>query len=287
MRILRDRYAVRAAGCALLGLVMLLATANLAQAQEAINTPAATQPGAGNFVNTWKLRFTHYNGTPAGDDGSADEVRLEGLLAYGFTGDFSMSIRAPLTARSVSGAPSIDGETGLGDMTLEFKYRFWQDDFGAVDTARASIFAGAELPTGNTSLGSDSVDPHVGAVITYINGRHGLNQALSWKFNTDSAEEVWRAGDAKADLLRFDTAYLYRLSPAEYGADFVASTYAVVELNGTYETNGDTEIFISPGLLYEAPRFALELSVSIPAFQDVDHRPEPEYSVAIGVRFLF
>ncbi|MFG0292229.1 MAG: hypothetical protein ACF8MJ_03640, partial [Phycisphaerales bacterium JB050] len=90
-----------------------------------------------------------------------------------------------------------------------------------------------------------------------------------------------------ADLLRFDTAYLYRLSPEEYGADFVASTYAVVELNGTYETNGDTELFISPGLLYEASRFALELSVSMPVFQNVDHRPEPEYSVGVGVRFLF
>ncbi|MFG0291681.1 MAG: transporter, partial [Phycisphaerales bacterium JB050] len=196
MRIIWSGCSVRGPLCVLVGLVLLLATPRLADAQEAINTPAATQPGAGNFVNTWKLRFTHYNGTPAGDDGSADEIRLEGLLAYGFTGDFSMSLRAPLVARSVSGAPTIDGETGVGDLTLEFKYRFWQDDFGAVDTIRASVFAGAELPTGNSSLGSESVDPHVGAVVTYINGRHGLNQALSWKFNTDGADEVWRAGDA-------------------------------------------------------------------------------------------
>lgn len=274
--------------CALvIAAAALVAAPAPASGQEAINTPAATQPGAGSFVNTWKLRFTHYNGTPAGEDGSANEVRLEGLVAYGITGDLSMSLRAPLTSRSVSGEPTIEGKTGVGDMTLEFKYRFWQNDFGAVDTIRASVFGGVELPTGNTSLGSDSFDPHVGAVVTYISGRHGLNQALSWKFNTGSADEVWRAGDAKADLLRFDTAYLYRLSPAEWGAEFIASTYAVVELNGFYETNGDSELFISPGLLYEAPRFALELSVSIPVYQDLDHRPEPEYSVGVGVRFLF
>ena len=266
---------------------LLLAAAPEARAQEAINTPAATQPGEGNFVNTYKLRFTRYDGTPAGDSGSANEVRLEGLLAYGLTGNLSMSLQAPLTSRTVSGEPSIDSETGIGDLTLQFKYRFWQDDFGPVDTVRASVFAGAELPTGESRFSSDSVDPHVGAVVTYINGRHGLNQSLSWKFNTDSSDEVWRAGDAKADLLRFDTAYLYRLSPEEYGADFVASTYAVLEINGAYETNGDTEVFVSPGLLYEAPSFALEASVSIPVHQDLDHRPEPEYSVAVGVRFLF
>ena len=145
-------------GCAaLIGALLLLAAAPASVAQEAINTPAATQPGEGNFVNTYKLRLTHYGGTPAGSDGSANEVRLEGLLAYGLTGDLSMSIQAPLTSRTVSGEPTISSETGVGDMTLQFKYRFWQDDFGPVDTVRASVFAGAELPTGNTSLGSDSV----------------------------------------------------------------------------------------------------------------------------------
>lgn len=271
----------------LIGAIVVLSSDRGVSAQEAINTPAATQPGEGNFVNTYKLRFTRYQDTPAGSSGSANEMRLEGLLAYGLSGDWSVSVQAPLTVRTVSDEPTLDSDAGLGDLTLQFKHRFWQNDFGAVDTARASVFFGAELPTGNTGLGSGSVDPFAGAVLTYISGRHGFNQALSWKFNTDSADEVWRAGDSKHDLLRFDSAYLYRLSPREYGADFVASTYAVLELNGLYETNGDTEVFIAPGLLYEAPTFALELSVSIPVHQSLDHRPEAQYSIGVGVRFLF
>lgn len=274
--------------CALLLCVMgAVLPASVAQGQEAINTPAATQPGAGSFVNTYKLRFTNYKNTPDDSGGSANEVRLEGLLAVGLTGNLSMSIQAPVTRRSVSDDAPFDSDTGVGDLTLQFKYRFWQDDFGPVDTARASVFAGAELPTGNRSFSSESVDPIVGAVVTYISGRHGLNQALSWKFNTDGMDTVWRAGDSSSDLMKFDTAYLYRLSPAEYGADFVASTYAVLELNGFYETNGDTEIFLSPGLLYEAPTFALEVSVQIPVHQNLDHRPEARYSIVAGVRFLF
>jgi len=264
-----------------------LVTVPAASAQEAINTPAATQPGEGNFVNTYKLRFTRYQDTPAGSDGSANEMRLEGILGYGLSGDWSVWLQAPLTVRSVTDDSGLDGDGGIGDLSLQFKHRFWQNDFGAVDTARASVFFGAELPTGNTGLGSGSVDPFVGAVVTVISGRHGFNQGLSWKFNTDSADEVWRAGDGKHDLLRFDSAYLYRLSPEEYSADFVASTYAVVELNGLYETNGDTEVFIAPGLLYEAPTFALELSVSIPVHQSLDERPEAQYSIGVGVRFLF
>jgi hypothetical protein len=271
----------------LVAAIAMLSGERSALAQEAINTPAATQPGEGNFVNTYKLRFTRYQDTPAGSSGSANEVRLEALLAYGLSGNWSVSVQAPLTARTVSDEPTLDSDAGLGDLTLQFKHRFWQNDFGAVDTARASVFFGAELPTGNSGFGSGSVDPFAGVVLTYISGRHGFNQAVSWKLNTGGADDVWRAGDSKHDLLRFDTAYLYRLSPREYGADFVASTYAVVELNGFYETNGDTELFIAPGLLYEAPTFALELSVSIPVHQSLDNRPEAQYSVGVGVRFLF
>lgn len=279
------RQAAQCAATVVLGILLIATPA--ANAQEAINTPAATQPGAGSFVNTYKLRFTSYRNSPGDGSGSANEVRLEGLLAVGLTGNWSMSIQAPLTHRSVSERSSFDSDTGIGDLTLQFKYRFWQDDFGPVDTIRASVFAGAELPTGNSAFSSESVDPIVGAVITYISGRHGFNQALSWKFNTDGMEEPWRAGDSKDDLLRFDTAYLYRLLPEEYGAEFVASTYAVLELNGFYETNGDTEIFISPGLLYEAPTFALEASVQIPLYQQLDRRAEARYTLVLGVRFLF
>ncbi|MFU8828401.1 MAG: hypothetical protein ACNA8P_03100, partial [Phycisphaerales bacterium] len=61
--------------CALLLCVMgAVLPASVAQGQEAINTPAATQPGAGSFVNTYKLRFTSYKNTPDGSGGSANEV---------------------------------------------------------------------------------------------------------------------------------------------------------------------------------------------------------------------
>jgi hypothetical protein len=185
---------------------------------------------------------------------------------------------------------SADGErtdAGLGDLRLTFKHRFWQNDFGPVDTARAAAFAGVELPTGDSAFSSDSVDPYLGAVFMYIGGRHGFNQSLRYTMTTGSTNSELRAGESLADDLRVDSAYLYRLSPAEYGSEYAASTYAVLELNGVYETNGDVEFLLSPGVLYEGTTWAAEAGVQLPVLSAVDERPETGWAVVLGLRFLW
>jgi len=90
-----------------------------------------------------------------------------------------------------------------------------------------------------------------------------------------------------ADLFCWDAAYLYRVTPAEFTAETDGAWYALCELNGLYETNGDAELFVSPGLMYEAARWTLELSVQVPVWQSLDHRPAAEYLLSVGLRFAW
>jgi len=145
----------------------------------------------------------------------------------------------------------------------------------------------AVLPTAKAPFGSDSFDPMIGFVYTHIQGRHGFNVSARYKFNTGVRANPVRHGDSKADILHYDTAYLYRLSSAKYTADTKGAWYAIAELHGTYETNGDHEFFLSPGVMYEARDWALEASISLPTLQEVDHRPHADYILTLGVRFLF
>ena len=54
-----------------------------------------------------------------------------------------------------------------------------------------------------------------------------------------------------------------------------------------YETNGDHEILLAPGVMYEARSFAVELSVQLPLLQEIDHRPKTDFTVTLGLRMLF
>lgn len=265
---------------------LLLALTPALRAQEATFTPSATQPSAGRVIVKHLLTFDRWDDDPTPRDQAARDITLKTTASVGITGNLSASLELPLTVRDLDGARD---ETihDLGDIRVEAKYRFWQHDPGPVDTIRLAARAGLELPTGTDGLSSEGVDPYAGLVFMTILGRHGLNQSIEYQFTTGQGENRFGAGQSLSDVLRFDTAYLYRLSPAEYDVETAGSLYAMAELNGTYETNGDTELVLSPGLLWEARNYALEAAVRIPVHEDLDHRPRRRVGFALGIRFLF
>lgn len=270
-------------------LCALAALAPGALAQQAIITPAPTTPSEGRFVLRTLYSYTSFSDDPTGQGRDGYEHLVTTTIDYGITSDLAFSLSIPVANRNIDAtAPAADSQiTSAGDLSLQLKYRFWQNDPGPVDTSRLAAFAGVELPTGHEDLSSHSVDPYVGLTFMHIAGRYGFNQSVAWKFTTGAADSPLRAGSSLADEFRSDTAYLFRISPAQYGEDFVAALYAVAELNARIETNGDAQLFLSPGLLYEAPSWAFEIGVSIPVAQDLEHRPETDFAITAGLRFLF
>lgn len=260
-----------------------------ASAQEAINTIAPTQPAVAGVITKTQLRFTKFGSDPTGLDRSGSEMRIENDLIVGVTPKLSLSFSVPLVHRSMSLRNSDDNlnATGFGDLALTFKYRIWQQDPGPVDTRRLALYAGTIAPTGDSDLSPQAWNPYIGAVFMAITGRHGFNQSASWTFTTGSMDDPVSVGQSLADVLSLDSAYLYRIEPVAYSSDFVASLYGVLELNTTWETNGDLEILFSPGLLYEAPSFAIEAGIQVPLVSEIDHRMKTDISIVVGLRILF
>ncbi len=266
-----------------LALGMGLAASPTARGQEASGTPSATLPSPGAIVT--RFQFRAYDFRPGPTDPPRQGWLLEErfMAAIGLAPELAVEAELPLFQ-----SPGSVGEpVGLGDLDLSFKWRVWRSDPGPVDTLRLALLGGAQLPTGTAGYGSSSVDPFLGAAFTGIIDRHGLGAAVRYTFTTGSAFDPIFAGDTTADLLQLDGAYLYRLHPAEYGASREAAWYGSVELNTTYETDGQWEMLVTPGVLIEAPRWALELGVQLPLVQRVDERPELRVAIVAGVRFLF
>ncbi|HYE60721.1 MAG TPA: hypothetical protein VD997_01885 [Phycisphaerales bacterium] len=259
----------------------------VALAQEATNTPAATQPSQGKWYVREKLQYMRLGDDPSPHDREIEEVVATTALTYGVSRELSATVTVPVVASWEEGHMGDEDRFGTFDSSLSLKWRPLQWDLSPVDSVRVAFFGGAELPTGTGDLSSHSLDPFVGTVFTAILGRHGINQSLQYKFNTGGDEFNMRPGDGPDDALRYDTAYLFRLAPEQYSADTTAATYLTFELNGLYETGGDNEVLIGPGILYEARTFALEASVGLPVIQDVDQRPETDFVLTLGFRFLF
>jgi len=79
-----------------------------------------------------------------------------------------------------------------------------------------------------------------------------------------------------------------RLAQERYGESTSHEAwYLVAELNGLYETNGNIQLFLSPGVMYEATWFTIDANVMIPISQNLKDRPEMEIAVGIGLRLTF
>jgi hypothetical protein len=288
--------------------VLLLLFAFAGEAQEPIHSPAAIQPSAGTFLLRQQFTYVRSEDNRPGAAGADfDQWVSWTRLNYGLNSDVALTLDVPLVHRNVRGGQAaINDDSGggqaggggrdvalaLDDITLGLKLRLFKIDTGPVDTTRASLIAAVELPTGTDGLSSNSWDFTLGAAVTSILGRHGLDAAVRWRFNTGGGDDDPRQvptfpGMGPADALLYDAAYLFRVAPAAYAAGSNHATYLVLEANGVYETNGDHVLMLSPGLMFEARNFAAEISIQLPAWSDVEHRPETRFTVTAGLRFLF
>lgn len=276
--------------CLPAALLLCLAAPTPAAAQQTALAAAAVQPGDGVTVVRQIAHYRRYDGGDLAFD-SLDEFHYDTVVGYGLTRDTSIMIHVPLTfrdfGRDANGSDAFDDVGGIDDIRLMAQHRFWQLDTGPIETQRAVVFGGLHIPTFTDGISSESFDPFLGAAYTRIEGRHGYNVAGQIHINTNGDDTGITFGDTGANAFRLDAAYLYRLAPVTYDIHTTGSWYATAEAFGRYETNGDREVILAPGLMYEGKRFALTLAVEVPAYQDLDHRSEQAVGLALELRILF
>jgi hypothetical protein len=268
-------------------LIALATITPSAVAQTPINAPGAMQPSTGTGVVHIMPMYRRQGAHPTNGQDSADEYLALLQVAYGITKNIGIQYDVPMVYRDLrvgaAGGPS--DEFGVADSTLLVKWRIFQDDPAPAETTRFSLIGGLQIPGDSDytwDSSNDAFDPIVGMVFSTVRGRHGFNADALWEFYTGGGRS-----EGHGDSLRFDASYLFRLAHAQYTPETEGAFYAVAELNGFYDVNGDRELFFSPGLMYEAREFTLDAAVMIPVDQEVDYRAETEIVVAFGLRLSF
>jgi hypothetical protein len=263
----------------------LLCVMGTAEAQTPVNAPSAMQPSVGR-VNVHQMAYVRWLGGSESTDGR-DVRQFVSLteINYGVLGNLALSLDIPLVHNRFSGegfgASTGESSKGLGDLALTAKWRVWQHDTGPTDTRRVSLIGGLQIPGGTEMYmdsSGDAWNPMLGAVFSIVEGRHGGNASAIYELDTGTG----------ADTLRYDLSYLFRLAPSQF--DMTTSHgawYAIAELNGLYETNGNNELFFAPGLMYEATWWTVDATLILPVVRDVSDRPKSEIAFGVGLRVNF
>lgn len=265
------------------------ALAASASAQEAMYTQAATMPSPGTFIFRQQFHAWRYGDRPDSDIERTIVYESSSMLSVGLDRGIALSVDVPLVYRSTRDESGDDeGNYGVEDIDILAKFLVYKNNTGGIDTFRAALLAGALVTSGdNSSFGSQTVNPEIGAVLTTVRGRHGFNVDAMYHFNTGGDSDDNLGGEGPSDAITANAAYVYRIAPERYKPDSTGAWYITAELNGLYETNSDFDIRLSPGLMYEGRVFGFEIMGQVPVIQQVDHRPELTWGIGIGFRFLF
>ena len=262
--------------------------ASSALAQEAMYTNAATMPSPGVSVIREQVHYYRYGGNPNTGADHTDQLEFLTSWQLGLDRALSLTLDVPIEFRNTVDNDTDDRDKGVEDIDLMLKYRIYQDDSGGIDTFRIALMGGVSFASGDDhDFSTGSVNPAIGGVVTKVWGRHGFNQDVIYRFNTGGDFASNMGGDGPDDALKFDTAYLFRIAPTEYTEHTTGAWYATAEINGLYETGGDTELRFSPGFMYEGREFVFQIMTQFPLWHDLKDRGELDVAIGIGVRLLF
>lgn len=234
-------------------------------------------------------------------DGAIESERgLHAEIHYGVTEDLTIGLSVPLVQKSerTGMAPGIDqvarDATGVGDVLVRTKFRFWQDLFPN-GNHQATVFAGAKLPTGRTSteppLGSGSTDLLAGAAVSRETQWYYVWASALARLNTRGTGDVRRG-----DELRYDAAVGVRPYVPEWTApdlmllvELVGVTAGRTSGPGGDDANtGGTVLALAPGLWLTYRNWALKAGVKLPVHQRLNGtQPALDFQSVFALEYHF
>lgn len=270
----------------LAAIILAATTGTTAIGQEAMFTNAATMPIVGSLTFRPQLFYTQYGADPDGTSTRDTYLTLHTDTQIGIARGWSLSILAPVEYQTRNDPAGNKYDTEVESVDLMAKGRFYLSNTGAIDTERAAVIFGTKLDL----IEGFNVNPHVGLVYTKVHGQHGVNFDVSYLMTTggvgDRLSNV-EGGTGTADLIRFNSSYVFRFYPEAFTSASTGGYYLTAEINTLFETNGDQEVRWSPGFMYEGREVSFEAMLQLPLWHDLDERPELDWSFGVGLRILF
>lgn len=238
-------------------------------------------------------------------EGGGKELRVwtaPAILSYALITDATLTLTVPYVNKHFETPTGTFDASGIGDISLVGKYRFYRRDvpFGR---DQAAFIGGLEFPTGSTSegpglkaapplqLGSGGVDGIVGVAAATTRSWYSIEGSLRAKINSEAKDFKF------GNVLLYDLYLAYQIYPRwptppaqlNFSVEFNGRTFGDNSVDGTKVDTGGTVLFISPGIQYIVTgNLLFETGVQIPIVNDFPSGAlEPDFTVLFGFRFIF
>ncbi len=236
-----------------------------------------------------ELEFEHERKTDPDERERVQALHLE--ILYGWTDNLAVTLAVPaFLGQTFEEAQLRQSSSGLGDVTVRVKYRFWRRDLPGIQDSAAVLF-GIKFPTGSASveprLGSGSTDFLIGLAAARESRRWYYFGDVRFRYNTTG-----QGGRRAGSVLALDVAGGIRPWLTEY---WQPDLVVLLEINFVQQwpsrVRGQSisgplrrTVWLAPGVFFTYRNVAVKGGVQIPIWR----RPGgmsagPDLRVALAV----
>lgn len=244
-------------------ILLAFLTASQAMAAHPLITDDAGTQGMGNFQLELNSEYSHED-----ENGATENAfELSTVLSYGIADTLDLVLGVPYQHIRLKDAGTKETESGLSDISLELKWRFYEKDGLSL-----GLKPGVTLPTGDDDRGLGAGKP------TYSLFLIGSKEADPWQFHANLG---YIRNENKSGERR-------NLWHASLAAMVEAAKDLLVVANIGIERNTDRNVNTHPafalaGLIYSfSENFDVDLGVKVGL-----SNPETDYSLLAGLAWRF
>jgi len=205
-------------------------------------------------------------------------------ITYGITGDWSIGLDLPYVYKD----NGIDSSSGIGDLSVFTKYRFWRkDSLGLQESAAVFLKVINDTAKNNQTpkLDKGVTDSILGFTYGYEGRKNYRWASIRYRNNATNALGIERGDKILLDFVvgirptltgyrEADTVWLLELN-AEYGKRSKFSNTVLTDTGGNVW-------FLSPGIFWTKRYFAVKAGVQIPIIKNLyGNQKSSDYQASI------
>ncbi len=283
-----------------------------------ITTPTASTLGKGRGVAGFLFEQQRYDAIPASeahafhhqDRDLHDKTHEEFYTmtgGYGLLPDMDLYVSLPVVSRSSlqiehhNRLGQVDTYSGLGDLRLTGKYRFWKKQMDA------AVLIGVKAPTGKVSdidKSGDKAEPELqpGSGSWDFTAGLAVSRSFWQRWGLASAAQYTYRGEGTGatrlgDIFRWDLGASYALKPLGQNPNLSLVAEFQLQWSGRERSpgsdkvfdSGGTVLFFSPGISADFTKsFSAFVATPIPVSQDLGgQHVETKYGLLAGASWHF
>lgn len=257
-----------------------------------ISVDAGLTPPEDRWIFRLQTRLMQKSSSVEHASGEMKTNTVNSVLAYGFRSNITFIIKTMYLSREMVMNSTNTQKEGIAPFTLLTKYGFYRFNDRDITFGAAGTFA-ITLPTGSKEVSLNNWDIEAGLLFSFRHLRSAFHLNASYRFNDVAAKqnELTLGNEFSINFSytrQFPIGSSSELTIAPVLEINYSNKFADINQNDINLENGESVLFVAPGIKITRSSFIFESLYQIPVYENLGTASMSwDTKALVGIRYMF